>query len=146
MSLSAQHISEQLKEIIDVEKNMHKSATKVQEQVQNGEEVLAPENTSSVQNTVLNTINIEFEHEYLDEAVRLPTVRPIRQLPDDRVPGRKYSTPGLPGTKFFAHQVWAIWFIMRRWVWDADMPGALLADEMGLGKTFTSVAAAMLCK
>jgi hypothetical protein len=35
---------------------------------------------------------------------------------------------------------------MRRWVWDADMPGALVADEMGLGKTFTSVAAAMLCK
>jgi hypothetical protein len=62
------------------------------------------------------------------------------------VPGQKYSIPGLPGTKFLAHQVWAIWFIMRRWVWDADMPGALVADEMGLGKTFTSVAAAMLCK
>jgi len=45
-----------------------------------------------------------------------------------------------------AHQVWAIWFIVRRWVWDADMPGALVVDEMGLGKTFTSVAAAMLGK
>jgi hypothetical protein len=44
------------------------------------------------------------------------------------------------------HQVWAIWFIVRRWVWDADMPGALAADEMGLGKTCTSVAVAMLCK
>jgi hypothetical protein len=39
-----------------------------------------------------------------------------------------------------------IWFIVRRWVWDADMPGALVADEMGLGKTFTLVAAAMICK
>jgi hypothetical protein len=46
-----------------------------------------------------------------------------------------------------AHQVWAVWFIMRSWVWDADIPGTLVvADEMGLGKTFTSVAAAMLCK
>src|SRR5882757_8668847 len=52
----------------------------------------------------------------------------------------------MPETMFLAHQVWAIWFIVRRWVWDADMPGALLADEMGIGKTFTSVAAAMLCK
>jgi SNF2 family DNA or RNA helicase len=36
--------------------------------------------------------------------------------------------------------------MMRRWVWDVDMPGALVADEMGLGKTIPSVAAAMLCK
>jgi SNF2 family DNA or RNA helicase len=36
--------------------------------------------------------------------------------------------------------------MLRRLVWDADMPGALVADEMGLGKTFTSVAAAMHCK
>jgi len=64
----------------------------------------------------------------------------------DRVPGRKYSIPGLPGTYFLVHQVWAIWFIVRRWVSDADMPGPLVADEMGLGKTFTSVAAAMPCK
>jgi hypothetical protein len=42
--------------------------------------------------------------------------------------------------------VWAIWFIVRRWVWDADMPGALVADEMGLGKTFTLVVVAMICK
>ena len=35
---------------------------------------------------------------------------------------------------------------MRRWVWDADMPGALVVDMMGHGKTFTSVAAAMLWK
>jgi len=48
--------------------------------------------------------------------------------------------------KFLAHQVWAIWFIVRRWVWDTDMPGALVADELGLGKTFTSVIAAMICK
>jgi hypothetical protein len=65
---------------------------------------------------------------------------------DDRVPGHKYSIPGLPGNQFLVHQVWAIWFIVRRWGWDADMPGALVADEMGLGKTFISVAVAMLCK
>ena len=114
--------------------------------MEDGEEDLDPENTSSVLNTVLNTINNEFEHEYLDEAVRLLNARPIHQSPDDRVPGHKYLIPGLPGTKFLAHQVWAIWFIVRRWVWEADMPGALVADEMGLGKTFKSVAAAMFCK
>ena len=88
----------------------------------------------------------KFEHECLDEVVRLLNIHSIRQSADDCVPGHKYSIPGLPGTKFLAHQVWAIWFIVRRWVWDADIPGALVADEMGLGQTFTSVAAAMICK
>jgi len=114
--------------------------------VEDGEEVLDPDNTSSVLSSVLNTINNEFEHKCPDEAVRLWNAHPICQSTDARVPGHKYSIPGLPGAEFRAHQVWAIWFIVRRWVWDADMPGALVADEMGLGKTFTSVAAAMLCK
>ena len=144
MSPSAQLTSEKLKEIIEEEKKTDQGARKVQEQVEDGEEVLDPENTRSVLSTVPNTINDEFEHECLDQAVKLLNVHPIRQSTDDRVPGHKYSIPGLPGPKFLAHQVWAIWFIGRRSVWDADMPGALVADEMGLGKTFTSVAAAML--
>jgi hypothetical protein len=82
----------------------------------------------------------------LDEAVNLLNAHLIRQSTDDPVPGHKYSIPGLPGTRFLAHQVWAIWLIVTRWVWDADMPGALVADEIRLGKTFTLVAAAMLCK
>jgi len=52
----------------------------------------------------------------------------------------------VPGTKFLVHQVWAIWFIVRRWIWDSDMLGALVADEMGLSKSFTSVAAGTICK
>jgi len=146
MSPSAQLSSEQLEEIIEDEKKTDQGAREVQEQMEDGEEVLDPENTSSVLSTVLNTINNEFEHECLDEAVRLLNTNPIRQSADDRVPGHKYSIPGLPGTKFLAHQVWAIWFIVRRWVWDADMPGVLVVDEMGLGKTFTTVAAAMICR
>ena len=77
------------------------------------EEVLHPENTRSVLNTVLNTINHKFEHKCLDDDVRLQIADPIRQSTDDRVPGRKYLIPGLPATKFLAHQVWAIWFIVR---------------------------------
>jgi len=46
MSLSAQLTSTQLKEIIEDEKNTDKSAREVQEQVEDGEEVLDPENTS----------------------------------------------------------------------------------------------------
>ena len=118
----------------------------VQGHMEDAEEVLDPENTSSVLSTVLNTINNEFQHECLDEAVRLLNAYPICQSPDDCGPGRQYSIPGLPGTEFLAHQVWAIWFVLSTWVWEADMPGALVADEMGLGKTFSSVAAAMLCK
>jgi len=146
MSISAQLTSEQLKEIIEDEKNTDKSPREVQEQVEDGEGVLDPENTSSVLKMVLNTINNEFEHKCLDEAVRLLNAHSIRQSTEARVPGCKYSIPGLPGTKLVAHKVWAIWFIMRRWVSHADIPGALVADEMGHGKTFTSVAAAMLCK
>jgi len=114
--------------------------------VEDGKEVLDPDNSISGLSTVFNTINNKFEHKCLYEAVRLPNAHPIRQSTEDHVPGHKYSIPGLPGSEFLAHQVWAIWCIMRRWVWDADMPGALVADDMGLGKTFTSVAAAMLCK
>ena len=114
--------------------------------MENGKEVLDPHNSISVLSTVLITMNNEFEHECPDEAVRLLNTDPIRQSTENRVPGHKYSIPGLSGTKFLAHQVWAIWYIVRKWVWDADMPGALVAEKIGLGKTFTSVAAAMICK
>jgi hypothetical protein len=96
--------------------------------------------------TVLNTINNKFEHECLGQAVRLRNAHPLCKSADDRVPGHKYSIPGLPGTRFLAHQVWAIWFVVRRWVWDADLPGALVVEEIGFGKTFTLVVAAMICK
>lgn len=71
---------------------------------------------------------------------------PIHQSTDDCVRSHKYTIPNLPGTKFLAHQVLAIGFIVRKWVWDSDMPGALVPNEMGLGKKFTSVAAAIICK
>jgi len=57
MSLSAQLTSEQLKEIIEDERNTDKSAREVPEQVEDGGEIIDPENTSPVLNTVLNTIN-----------------------------------------------------------------------------------------
>jgi len=76
----------------------------------------------------------------------LMKVHPIRQSTEDRIPGHMYSIPGLPGTKSLVQQVWAIWVIVRRWVWDSDMPEALVADEMGHDKIFTLVAAAMICK
>ena len=145
MSPSAQLTLKQLKEIIEDEKKTDKGARGVQEQVDGGED-LDPDNTSSVLKTVLNTINNEFEQKCHDEAVKLLNAHPVRQSTDDCVPGHKYSIPGLPQTEFLTHQVWAIWFIMRRWDWYTDMPGALVADEMGLVKTFTSVTAAMLCK
>jgi hypothetical protein len=132
--------------IVEDEQKTDEGSRQVQDRVEDGEEVLDPDNSSSVLSTVLNTINNEFEHGCHDEAVRLLNAHRIRQSTDDRVPGHKYSIPGLLGTTFLARQVWAIWFIVRRGVWDADMPEALVADEMGLVMTFTSVAVAMLCK
>jgi hypothetical protein len=44
-----------------------------------GEEVLVPDNTSSVLTTVLNTINNEFNHECPAGAVRLLNVHSICQ-------------------------------------------------------------------
>jgi hypothetical protein len=66
-----------------------KCARKGQNQV-NGEEALNPDNTSSVLNTVLNTINNEFEQECLDESETLLNADAIHQSTDDRVPGHKY--------------------------------------------------------
>jgi hypothetical protein len=56
----------------------------------NGEEALNPDNTSSVLNTVLNTINNEFEQECLDEPETLLNADAIHQSTDDLVPGHKY--------------------------------------------------------
>ena len=145
MSSSAQLTLEQLKQIFQDEKKTNQGGSEVQEQV-DGEEDLNPEKPSSVLNTVLNTINNEIEHKCLEQAVRLLHAHLICQLIDQHIPGHKYSIPDLPGIRFLAHQVWAIWFILRRWVWESDMPGALVGDEMGLGNYFTSVAAAMICK
>jgi len=89
LSPSTQLTSEQLKEIIEDEKKTDQAAREVQEQVEDGEVVLDPDNASAVLSTVLNTINNEFEHECLDEAVKLLNVHPIRQSTDDRVPGHK---------------------------------------------------------
>jgi len=107
-------------------------AREVQERVEDGEEDLDPDDTSSVLSTDLNTINNKFELECLDEVVKQLIVHHIHQSTDDRVPGLKYSISGLPGTRCQAHQVWAIWFIVRRWAWDAVMPGGLVGDVMGL--------------
>jgi hypothetical protein len=87
MSPSAQLTSEQLKEIIEEEKRMDKSAREVHEQVEDGEVVLDPTNTSSVLNTGLSTINNKFEHEWQHQAVRVLNAHLIRQLIDARFLG-----------------------------------------------------------
>jgi len=146
MSPSAQLKVEQLNEIIEDERKTDQEATVVQEQVEDGEEALNPDNRSWVLNSVLGIINNKFEPDCLDKAVRLGMACLIRHSHAEQVPGNKHSIAGLLGTKFVAHQDWAIWFSVRRWIYDSTMPGALVADEMGLGRTFTSVAVAMICK
>jgi hypothetical protein len=57
-----------------------------------------------------------------------------------------YTLNQFPDVRFLAHQIWAIWFNVRRWIFDLDLPEVHLADEMGLGKTFTILAAALHAK
>jgi len=84
MSPSAQLTLEQPKEMIEDEKKTDQGARYVQEQ-EDGKEDLNPENTSSVVNTVLNTINNEFELKCLEEAVWLLNAHPILQSIDHRI-------------------------------------------------------------
>ena len=91
MSPSAKPISERLKEIIEDENKTNKGSREAQEQVEDGEEVLNPDNMSSVVNTVLNTTNNQFDHECLDDAVWLLNALPFCQSTADRVPGHNYS-------------------------------------------------------
>jgi hypothetical protein len=115
MTPSVQPTSEQLNDMIEDKKKTDEGSRGVQEQV-DGDAALHPDNTSSVISAVLNTMNNAVEHECLREAVRLLNAHPIRRSTDDRVPGPKYSIRGMHRTKFLPHQVWAIWFIVRRWV------------------------------
>jgi hypothetical protein len=118
----------------------------VEEQVEYGEEVLHLANSSIVLNTDLGIVSNEGELDRLDEAVQLLNACPIHQSTDDNFPAHMYSIPGLLGTEFLAHHIWAIWFIVRRLIRHAYMPGALVVDEIVLGNTFTSVAVATICK
>jgi hypothetical protein len=88
-------------------------AKEVEEQVEDGEDILDPDNTTSVVSTLFNAINNELKHKCRDEAVRLLNAHPVQRSTYDRDPGVKYSIPGLSGTTFWARRVWASWFIVR---------------------------------
>jgi uncharacterized protein YdeI (YjbR/CyaY-like superfamily) len=60
MSPSAQLTLKQLQEIIANKKNTDNGAREVQEQLEDGEEVLDAVNSSSVLNTIVNAINHKF--------------------------------------------------------------------------------------
>jgi len=121
----------------------------IEREVQNpvdSEEGLHPDNINSVWSSHLHTINNKFEHDFLDEAVRLRNAHPIRQSRDAHVPDHKNSSPGLTETTFLVHKSWAIYFILRRWISNGEMPGILVTDIMGLRTAFTLVAVAHLWK
>jgi hypothetical protein len=53
------------------------------------EQSFHPDITELDLSTLLNTIHNQFEHECLDEVVRLLNVHPFRHSTDDCVPGHK---------------------------------------------------------
>jgi len=86
MSPSAPLTLEQLKEIIKNEMKRGKGAREDQEQVEDGEEVLNPDNSSTVMKTIRNISNNKHEHQCLDEAVNVLNARQSHQLQADKVP------------------------------------------------------------
>jgi len=91
MSPSPKRQLAQLKENIEDKNITNKGAREVQDQMVNGDEVLNPDNTSSVLITVVNAVNNHFEQECLDEVVRQPNSHLIRQSRTDQVTCNKYS-------------------------------------------------------
>ncbi len=104
------------------------------------------ESEGGVNKGLLKIMNNSLEHQCLEEAIFLLGAVARTDAPEDTIRGTKYKLKALPNVTFLAHQIWAIWFIVRRWVFDVDLPGVILADEMGLGKTFTVMAAALYAK
>jgi len=115
----------------------------VQEPV-GGEEVLNADDTSTVLCNVPNRLNNKYGLESVENTVRLLNDHLIHQLLDDWVSDNNYSIPALPGTNFLVYQIWAIWFIVRRWVSDSDITRVLVADEMGPGMMFNLTATVMI--
>jgi len=92
----------------------------------------------------LNAIHNRCEHECLHKVVRLLNINPICQSNAHKFRSNHCSIPALHGIQSLVHQPWAIFFIVRRWVWKSDLLEALMANEMGHGKTFTLVSAAQI--
>jgi len=90
VSISAQLTSEQLKENIEDPKHTDKGTREVQEQVENGEEVVDPASSRSVLRTVLDSIDKELNHDCLQSAVGLLNTNLICPLDADCVPGNKF--------------------------------------------------------
>lgn len=70
-----------------------------------GEEVHDPDNSSLVLNTVLHTINNEYEYKSHKEEVMLLNACTICQYNADQFPDNECLIPALSGTKFLVFQV-----------------------------------------
>ncbi|KAF8523045.1 SNF2 family N-terminal domain-containing protein [Trichophaea hybrida] len=87
-----------------------------------------------------------YEHECFDDALKYLDAKPAPRINGEVPGGPKWILPGIPNGRFMMHQVWAVWFVIKRWLWESSLPGVLIADEMGLGKTWTAIGAAMTSK
>jgi len=90
MSPSALLTLEQLKKISEDTMKTDKGAREVQEQVENGEDVLDPDNSGWVMTVVLNTILHIFQLEHLEAAARLLNACSICHSKADLFLGHKH--------------------------------------------------------
>jgi len=143
MSPSVQLSEEQLKEINEDDIMTYQLSREIHKHLDR-KEILYLENSHSVLSSVLNSNDNKFQIECLEASIRLMNAYPISESKDNGNLGNMNSILGLPQVNFLAHRVWAIGFLIRRWVCDLDMPGVLVADETGLMMTFTSLPAPMI--
>jgi hypothetical protein len=93
--------------------------------------------------TLMATTNNTFEHKWLDEAVALLGGMPYGNSHAYAIQGPMYTLKQFRELRCCAYQIWAILFILRKWIFYVDHPGVLLANEVGLRKIFTILAATL---
>jgi hypothetical protein len=94
----------------------------VKEEVEDGEQVLDPANTSSAMNTVLSTLNNEFEQKSLDQYVSLPNAHSIRQSKVEHIPGHRFGPSGLSCEGGFGMLICCEHWWQMKWVLERLSP------------------------
>ena len=77
--------------------------------------------------------NNDFDHECFDEAVSGLGAKALPLTSDDEEIQR-FSIPGCGKIRFFPHQVWGVYFVVKNLLAQHGLNNVLVADDMGMGK------------
>ena len=81
----------------------------------------------------MKNYNNDYEHECFNEALPALGAHSLPLIPADG--GIQcFSIPGCGDTRFYSHQVWGIYFVVRNILSPEELNNVLVADDMGMGK------------